>query len=82
MKRTPELFRTDLTHPQTSTSGTWDVGPQALSSATVLMSFWHSPGTLTAYGLIWGHGFPNLGTLDARNALIVIDDESVGCSKI
>ena len=83
MKRTPELFRTDLTHPQTSTSGTWDDGPQALSSATVLISFWHSPGgTLTAYGLIWGLGLPNLGTLDARNDLIMRDDESVGRSKM
>jgi hypothetical protein len=51
MNRTPELFRTDLTHPETSTSGTGDDGPQALSSATVLMSFWYWPGTLTAYDL-------------------------------
>ena len=76
MKRTPELFRTDLTHPETSTLGTWHDGPQALSSATVLISFWHSPGTLTAYGLCWRHCLPILGTLDARNDLIMRDDES------
>lgn len=47
MKRTLELLRTDLTHPETSTSGTLAAGPHALRSATVLMSRWHSPGTRT-----------------------------------
>lgn len=55
-KRTPELLRTDRTHPETSTSRTFVSGRHALRSATVLMACdgcW--PMIRTEY-FLWLHG--------------------------